>query len=176
MFNFLLKGQNKIFIEQDLSHAKQLSKALFNLKNNENKRVQKFYIEAIFLDVSDRSSSHPVINFQTQEGSGLAKKIDNFLGNEGRTIIWETDPSFDLNNYFSSNWFHPTLDTYIKEKDELTLSKEHYIEGKINFFDYFSKRLEVYDICKPSDHIKYYKGVDKKQYLNKLRRIFEIVL
>ena len=176
MFDFLLKGQNKIFINQDFHHAKLLSKALLNLENNENKRVKKFYLEAIFLDISDRSSSHPIINFQTQEGSGLAKTIDNFLGSEGREIIWEIDPSFDLNTYFASNWFHQTLDTYLNEKKELTSSKEHYIEGKINFFNYFSKRLEVYDTCLPSDHIKYFKGVDRKQYSNQLRKIFEMVL
>ena len=40
MFNFLLKGQNKIFINQDFHQAKLLSKALLNLENSiKNKTV-----------------------------------------------------------------------------------------------------------------------------------------
>jgi hypothetical protein len=46
----------------------------------------------------------------------------------------------------------------------------------INFFDYFIKRLQVYNQTQPSKHIQLYKGVDMKKYQDKLRNSLEPIL
>ena len=51
-----------------------------------------------------------------------------------------------------------------------------YKEGKINFYDYFVKRLQVYNQTQPSKHIQFYKGVDMIKYQKKLRDILEPIL
>ena len=66
--------------------------------------------------------------------------------------------------------------TYTNELQELAQSKLLYIENKINFFDYFIKRLQVYDIAQPSEHVKYYDGIDRDKYKNNLRKKFQIIL
>jgi GTPase involved in cell partitioning and DNA repair len=70
-----------------------------------------------------------------------------------------------------------SLENEIKNlKQELTNSKDLYKNGKINFFDYFIKRLQVYNQTQPSKHIQLYKGVDMKKYQDKLRNSLEPIL
>ena len=65
---------------------------------------------------------------------------------------------------------------HLEFKKELEISKNLYQEEKINFFDYFLKRLQVYNQTQPSKHVKFYKGVDMNKYQNKLRDTFESIL
>ena len=65
---------------------------------------------------------------------------------------------------------------YLDLKKELESSKNLYKEGKINFYDYFVKRLQVYNQTQPSKHIQFYKGVDMIKYQKKLRDILEPIL
>jgi hypothetical protein len=65
---------------------------------------------------------------------------------------------------------------FLNLKQELINSKDLYKNGKINFFDYFIKRLQVYNQTQPSKHIQLYKGVDMKKYQDKLRNSLEPIL
>ena len=174
---------NKAFEQQDYVIADGLKKALLNLsKNDEKYKIKKFYFEGIFLDLTDRTVSHPKIRFarkKMETRSQIGAKMDDLLGfaDDDNDIIWDLPlDGFNVEKYFESNWFHPSLLTYKKDHNELELSKIHYDTESINFFNYFQKRLEIYDICKPSDHIKYYEGIDKEKYVKELRKIFEIIL
>ena len=84
--------------------------------------------------------------------------------------------NFNLIDYFNTNWFPPTIDSYLEKKQELNKSKQLYQSGDISFFDYFIKRLEVYDAIQEKDHMKYYEGIDKKKYIDKLRDKFRLIL
>ena len=105
------------------------------------------------------------------------KKIGQEIGLGEQQVVWELPlDGFDLDSYFSSNWFHSIIDSYQKEKEELETSKNSYIDEKINFFDYFKKRLEIYDICQPSNHVKYFEGTVRKKYLDVLRKVINPIL
>ena len=82
----------------------------------------------------------------------------------------------DLIDYFNTNWFHPIVDSYLEKKQELNKSKQLYQSGDISFFDYFIKRLEVYDFIQEKNHMKHYEGVDRKKYIDILRSKFRLIL
>ncbi len=175
----MLKGHNKMVIDFDVDLAKKLKERLLKLsKYEENFKTKKFYFESIFLDLTDRTQAHPQIRFaRTETKEGLMKKIGQEIGFGEQQVVWELPlDGFDLDSYFSSNWFHSIIDSYQKEKEELETSKNSYIDEKINFFDYFKKRLEIYDICQPSDHVKYFEGTDRKKYFDFLRKVFNPIL
>jgi hypothetical protein len=89
---------------------------------------------------------------------------------------WEYDDNFRLNDYINSNWFHSILESYSNEKEELLKSKELYIKGNISFFDYFIKRLSIYDIVKQKDHIRHYEGVNREKYIELLRSKLRLII
>ena len=176
--------QNSLLIEQDLLLAVQLKDRLLKLsKHEENFRSKKFYFEAIFLDLFDRTVSHPKIKYETTKikqetlKQKLDQAIDSHVGFGDQEITWKfPEEGFDLDAYFSSNWFHPSIDSYPNEKKELETSKNSYKQSDITFFDYFKKRLAIYDVVEPTDHIKYYKGIIRKKYLDLLRKKMEVIL
>ena len=176
--------QNSSLIDQDLDLAVQLKDRLLKLsKHEENFRSKKFYFEAIFLDLFDRTSSHPRIKFELTKikQETIMQKWkqarNSFWGFGDQEATWKfPEEGFDLDAYFSSNWFHPSIDSYPNEKKELETSKNSYKQSDITFFDYFKKRLEIYDICQPSDHVKYFEGTDRKKYFDFLRKVFNPIL
>ena len=115
-------------------------------------------------------------------GKGLAKRLGTaaVLGAIAAFIadpvIEYIDDSFNLDYYLESNWIDPVLETYKKEKNELINSKNLYISRQISFFDYFIKRLNVYDIAQPSDHMRHYENIIRDKYLNILRSEFRLIL
>ena len=108
-------------------------------------------------------------------GGLLGGVIKNFgMGNQ--KVVWELDETFDIEFYFSTNWFDHSIEMYLDLKKELENSKNLYKDEKINFYDYFLKRLQVYNQIQPSNHVQLYKGVDMNKYQNKLRDILEPIL
>ena len=166
---------NNEFIQQDIKAAKEISEIYFNknLKKNSSDPY-KFYLEGIFLGLSDRTAVHPyLVKTKAPEKVGFFDKLKGF---QGHTIDYNEDPSFNLENYFSSNWFDPILESYTNLKEDLTKSKELYISNQINFFDFFIKRLDVYDNTQHSEHIRHYEGVDRAKYTDLLREEFRLII
>ena len=54
---------------------------------------------------------------------------------------------------------------------EMEEAKLLYIERRINFMEYFFKRLEIYNVTETSNFIKYYEFIDLEKYKKKLRDI-----
>lgn len=166
---------NNEFSKQDIQIAKELSEVYINKNINKNSNdAYKFYLEGIFLGVTDRTTKHPyLVRTIPGEETGLKNSL---LGFQGNKINYEPDENFDLNQYFNSNWFHPILDSYLNEKNDLTNSKKLYIDNNITFFDYFIKRLSVYDSVHQNDHIRYYEGINRKKYIELLRSDLRIII
>ena len=98
------------------------------------------------------------------------------MGFQNNEVDYKEDTDFNLIDYFNTNWFPPTIDSYLEKKQELNKSKQLYQSGDISFFDYFIKRLEVYDDIQEKVHIKNYEGFDRKKYINNLRDKFRLIL
>ena len=135
----------------------------------------KIYLEGIFLGKSDRTTTHPYL-IKTIPSSTPQSLKWNLMGFQNNKINYKEDPEFKSIDYFNINWFHPIVDSYLEKKQELNKSKQLYQSGDISFFDYFIKRLEVYDVIQEKDHIKYYEGVDRKKYIDELRDKFRLIL
>ena len=166
---------NNEFIQQDIKTAKEISEIYLNknLKKNSSDPY-KFYLEGIFLGVTDRTAIHPyLVKTKAPEKVGFFDKLKGF---QGHTIDYNEDPGFNLENYFSSDWFDPILESYTNYKEDLTKSKELYISNQINFFDFFIKRLNVYDNIQHSEHMRHYQGVDRTKYTDLLREEFRLIL
>jgi hypothetical protein len=177
MFNYLLKGQNSLLEGMDFELTKDFKKAILDLNKSENLFYKKkLYFEAIFLDLTDRTESHPRTSFKMKDRGGLMSGIVKSIGLGNQKVVWELDNRFEPDYYFSTNWFDNSVEMYQNLKKELEISKNLYKEGKINFYDYFIKRLQVYNHTQPSKHIQLYKGVDINNYQNKLRDILEPIL
>jgi hypothetical protein len=165
--NFLY---NNFYTKQDLYYVKELAD-IYLKKNPKNE--YKFYVEALFLGLSDRTAAHP---YFVKEIKNKPSLLENFFGFQGGKINWEYNDNFKLNEYIDSNWFHPVLESYSNEKKELLKSKELYTKGNISFFDYFIKRLSIYDTVKQKDHIRHYEGVNREKYIELLRSKLRLVI
>jgi len=177
MFNYFLKGQNVLGAGMDFELANDFKKAILDLNKSDSLFYnKKLYFEAIFLDLTDRTERHPRTNFEIEDRGGLFDGFVKSFGLGNKKIIWKLDSRFDSEHYFSINWFDDSLDMFLNLKQELTNSKDLYKVSKINFFDYFIKRLQVYNQSQPSKHIQLYKGVDMKKYQEKLRNLLEPIL
>lgn len=177
MFNYFLKGQNALVARMDFELANDFKKAVLDLNKSDSLFYKKkLYFEAIFLDLTDRTEHHPRTNFEVEDRGGLFSGFVKSFGFGNKKIIWKLDSRFNPEYYFSANWFHDSLDMYLDLKQELTNSKNLYKVSKINFFDYFIKRLQVYNQTQPSKHVQLYKGVDMKKYQEELRNYLEPIL
>ena len=56
--------------------------------------------------------------------------------------------------------------------EEMETAKKLYRYRRVNFFEYFLKRFEVYKYIEASNFMKYYRGVDLEKYKDNLRQIF----
>ena len=162
---------NNVAVIQDIQTSKELVKVFLNEKIDTS---YKFYLEGIFLGTTDRTSIHPyLVKVIPAEQKGFLNKL---MGFQGGLIDYKPDESFDLDEYLNSNWFPPVLESYSNEKEDLSKSKELYINNKINFFEYFIKRLKVYDAIEQKDHITHYENVDREKYIEILRNEFRLIL
>lgn len=177
MFNYLLKGQNALIARMDFELANDFKKAILDLNKSDSLFYKKrLYYEAIFLDLTDRTEQHPRTNFEMEDRGSLFSGFVKSFGLGNKKIIWKLDNRFDSEYYFSINWFDVSLDMFFNLKEELIKSKEMYKGRKINFFDYFIKRLHIYNETQPSKHVQHYKGIDMKKYQEKLRNSLESIL
>ena len=130
-----------------------------------------YHLEGIFLDLTDRTQSHPKVPFATEDRGGVFQNIVKDMGLGNRKVIWKPSELFNVQNYIADNWFPAGLEMYTQEFEELTRAKELYCEREISFLEYFFKRLDTHDICEMPTFLKYYEGVDLEKYKKKIRRI-----
>ena len=174
MFSF---DQNKYSEKQDYEFAGELVQAIQSISRNDLDITKKlFYFEGIFLDLTDRTLSHPNMNFKMKDRGGITGDLVKSLGLGNQKVVWEVPENFDLDNYFSSNWFDVSIEMNPTHHEEMKKAKDLYKNRQINFFQYFTKRLNVYNQIEPNDFVKFYKGIDLKEYQKKLRDKLEIIL
>ena len=130
-----------------------------------------FHLEGIFLDLTDRTLSHPRVPYAHKDRAGKFANLVKEFGLSNRKIIWQPSDLFDLDAYMDANWFPEQLEMYHLEYKEMQDAKDLYCERSISFLDYFFKRLDIYRACEMPTFIKYYRGVDIEKYKDKIRRI-----
>ena len=166
--------------QQDYELAEQLMNADLSFQHDKDENgdpdypsiTKKIYhLEAIFLDLTDRTQAHPKVPFATKDRGGVFQNIVKDMGMGNRKVIWKPSDLFNVENYMAENWFPAGLEMYTQEFNELTRAKELYCEREISFLEYFFKRLDTYDICEMPTFLKYYEGVDLEKYKNKIRKI-----
>lgn len=139
--------RNNIFLEkQDYQFAKELNKSIDELcKFGKTKYGQLIHLEGIFLDLTDRTQAHPRVPFATENGGGKFANLFKEFGYGNRKIIWKPSDLFNVDNYYEANWFPASLEMHALEYQEMQEAKLLYQERRINFMEYFFKRLELYN-------------------------------
>ena len=132
---------------------------------------QLFYLEGIFLDLTDRTSCHPIVPYAHEDRGGKFANLVKEFGLGNRKIIWKPTDLFNIENYFEKNWFPSALEMYNQDYDEMTSAKELYSERRITFLEYFFKRLDIYRKCEMPTFIKYFRGVSIEKYKDRIRKI-----
>ena len=166
---------------QDFELAEQLMNAEYDFVKEDYKPNGEFdgkvvgrklfHIEGIFLDLTDRTLSHPRVPYAHEDRGGMFANLVKEFGLGNRKVIWQPSDLFDLDSYMDAEWFPEQLLMYHLEYKELQDAKDLYCERSISFLDYFFKRLDIYNACQMPTFIKYYRGVDLEKYKNKIRRI-----
>ena len=142
-----------------------------SIKDGKTVGKQLFQMEGIFLDLTDRTLSHPKVPFAHEDRGGKFANIVKEAGLGNRKVIWQPSELFDLDSYMDAEWFPEQLLMYHLEYKELLDAKDLYCERSISFLDYFFKRLDIYNACQMPTFIKYYRGVDLEKYKDKIRLI-----
>ena len=177
--NYLLKQTNNMIAKQDYELAEQFMNADFSFVQKKDGNIDDgftigrklFHLEGIFLDLTDRTLSHPKVPFSHEDRGGKFANVVKEFGLGNRKVIWQPTDLFDLDNYLEADWFPEQLKMYHKEFDELLDAKNLYSERRISFLDYFFNRLDVYNTCEMPTFKKYYNGVDLEKYKDKIRSI-----
>ena len=177
--NYFQKRTNNMIAHQDYELAEQFMNADMSFCLNEDGSTkdaltigkQLFQMEGIFLDLTDRTLSHPKVPYAHEDRGGKFANIVKEAGLGNRKIIWRPSELFDLDNYLDANWFPEQLEMYRLELDEMYEAKRLYSDRSISFLDYFFKRLDIYNACQMPTFIKYYRGVDLEKYKDKIRLI-----
>ncbi len=142
-----------------------------SIKDGKTVGKHLFQMEGIFLDLTDRTLSHPKVPFAHEDRGGKFANIFKEAGLGNRKVIWRPSDLFDLDEYMDAKWFPEQLEMYHKEFNEMMDAKDLYCERSISFLDYFFKRLDIYNACQMPTFIKYYRGVDLEKYKDKIRLI-----
>ena len=177
--NYLLKQTNNMIAKQDYELAEQFMNVDFSFVQKKDGNIDDgftiggklFHLEGIFLDLTDRTLSHPKVPFSHEDRGGKFGNVVKEFGLGNRKVIWQPSDLFDLENYLEADWFPEQLKMYHKEFDELLDAKNLYSERRISFLDYFFKRLDVYNSCEMPTFKKYYYGIDLEKYKDKIRGI-----
>ena len=178
---YFQKITNIMAAKQDYEFAEQLMNADYDFVKEDflpsgeydGKVVGRklFHLEGIFLDLTDRTLSHPRVPYAHEDRGGMFANIVKEFGLGNRKIIWQPSDLFDLDGYMDAEWFPEQLLMYHSEYKELLDAKDLYCERSISFLDYFFKRLDIYRACEMPTFIKYYRGVNIDKYKDKIRRI-----
>ena len=170
--NYYQKRTNNFLVNQDYEFAKQLNQAIDELASSgKSKYGQLIHIEGIFLDLTDRTQAHPRVPFATEDRGGKFVNLVKEFGFGNRKIIWKPSDLFNVDNYFEDNWFPASLEMHALEYQEMQEAKLLYQERRINFMEYFFKRLELYNYTETTNFVKYYEYIDLEKYKKKLRDI-----
>ena len=179
--NYFQKRTNIMTANQDYEFAEQLMNADYDFVKEDfspngeydGKVVGRklFHLEGIFLDLTDRTLSHPRVPYAHEDRGGMFANVVKEFGLGNRKIIWQPSDLFDLDSYMEANWFPEQLEMYHLEYKEMQDAKDLYCERSISFLDYFFKRLDIYRACEMPTFIKYYRGVNIDKYKDKIRRI-----
>ena len=179
--NYFQTRTNMMAANQDYEFAEQFMNADYNfvkedyLPNGEydGKVVGKklFHLEGIFLDLTDRTLSHPRVPYAHEERGGKFANLVKEFGFGNRRVIWQPSDLFDLDAYMDAHWCPEQLEMHHLEYKEMQDAKDLYCERSISFLDYFFKRLDIYRFCEMPTFIKYYRGVDIDKYKDKIRKI-----
>ena len=94
--NYFQKKTNNFLVNQDYEFAKELNKSIDELfKFGKTKYGQLIHLEGIFLDLTDRTQTHPRVPFATEDRGGKLANLVKGLGFGNREIIWmEFDNNF----------------------------------------------------------------------------------
>ena len=169
--NYFQKKTNNFLVNQDYQFAKELNKAIDELGESKAKYGQLIHLEGIFLDLTDRTQAHPRVPFATEDRGGKFAKMVKEFGFGNRKIIWKPSDLFNVDNYYEDNWFPASLEMHALEYQEMQEAKLLYQERRINFMEYFFKRLELYNYTETANFVKYYEYIDLEKYKKKLRDI-----
>src|SRR6056300_1609408 len=144
--NYFQKRTNNFLVNQDYEFAKQLNQAIDELASSgKSKYGQLIHLEGIFLDLTDRTQAHPRVPFATEDRGGKFTNLVKEFGFRNRKIIWKPSDLFNVDNYYEANWFPASLEMHALEHQEMQEAKLLYQERRINFMEYFFKRLELYN-------------------------------
>ena len=170
--NYFQKRTNNFLVNQDYEFAKQLNQAIDELASSgKSKYGQLIHLEGIFLDLTDRTQAHPRVPFATEDGGGKFANLFKEFGYGNRKIIWKPSDLFNVDNYYEANWFPASLEMHALEHQEMQEAKLLYQERRINFMEYFFKRLELYNYTETANFVKYYEYINLEKYKKKLRDI-----
>ena len=171
--NYFQKRTNIFLENQDYEFAKELHQGMEELAESEKaKHGQLQHLEGIFLDITDRTHTHPRVPFATEDRGGKFQNFVKDLGFGNRKIIWKPSDLFNLHTYYAAHWFPASLEMHPLKYSEMEEAKLLYKERRINFMEYFIKRLEIYNDTETAKFVKYYEYVDLEKYKKKLRDIF----
>lgn len=152
LFNKAVDSTSKGLLAQDYIIASDLDNVIAGKRASSDERL---YFEAIFLDICDRTQSHPEMTFE--------------INDKGR-IIWELDPNFSRESYINAEWFHNKVDLYDEHKTRLEKSKNLYLENEINFLEYYMIRTETYSSIQITDHEQFFKNINFDEYFAELKK------
>ncbi|WP_440678083.1 hypothetical protein [Candidatus Pelagibacter sp. HIMB1611] len=177
--NYFQKRTNIMVANQDYELAQEFMNMDFSFGLNQDGSMKDgktvgaylFQMEGIFLDLTDRTLSHPRVPYAHEERGGKFANLVKEFGFGNRKIIWKPSDLFDLDAYMDAHWFPEQLEMYHLEYKEMQDAKDLYCERSISFLDYFFKRLDIYRACEMPTFLKYYRGVDLNKYKDKIRRI-----
>ena len=172
---------NKLIERQDYELAEECWKGMEALlvdlakgiKSEDRSYPELMHLEGIFLDLTDRTQAHPRVPYGTEERGGFFENFVKNLGFGNRKVVWKFTEMFNVDKYVKENWFVSTLEMDNAYFDEMTKAKDLYVSRRINFVEYFFKRLDVYNSIEASKHYKYYKNVDINKYKDKIKDIFK---
>ena len=177
--NYFQKRTNIMVANQDYELAQEFMNMDFSFGLNQDGSMKDgktvgaylFQMEGIFLDLTDRTLSHPRVPYAHEDRGGKFANLVKEFGFGNRKIIWKPSDLFDLDVYMDAHWFPEQLEMYHLEYKEMQDAKDLYCERSISFLDYFFKRLDIYRACEMPTFLKYYRGVDLDKYKDKIRRI-----
>ena len=177
--NYFQKRTNNMIAHQDFELAEQFMKMDMSFSLNQDGSIKSgkivgkdlFNLEGIFLDLTDRTLSHPRVPYAHEDRGGKFANLVKEFGFGNRKVIWQPSELFNLDEYMDAYWFPEQLEMHHKAFNEMLDAKRLYCERSISFLDYFFKRLDVYQACEMPTFIKYYRGVDIEKYKDKIRRI-----
>ena len=97
--NYFQKRTNNMIAQQDYELAEQLMNADLSFQHTDKdengepdylligKKV--YHLEGIFLDLTDRTQSHPKVPFATEDRGGVFQNIVKDMGLGNRKVIWK---------------------------------------------------------------------------------------